>query len=457
MSRQPDTLIHDFTSGSVTRALLRFTTPIFLANLLQAVYNMVDMVVVGKVVGETGLSGISIGGELLTFLTFLAMGFSNAGQVIISQYIGADRRDRLSRFVGTMFTSLLLCAVLLTALCLLLHGRILGWMNTPAEAWAQAGAYSSVCIAGLPFIYGYNAVSAVLRGLGDSKRPFLFVAIASVLNLLLDLLFVIVFGWEAGGAALATVIAQAASFIISLVYLFIRRDSLGFELSKRSLSIEPLELLTLVRLGIPMAIRSASVTFSKLFVNSWVNSFGVTVSAVFGIGSKLDTICNLFAASISASGSSIVGQNIGAGKYERVTRLIGAAFLLSGSIVAVLIAVLLIFPNAVFGLFTGDPKVLAVCMEYIPAAVISFAACAARAPMNAFTNGCGNYKFNFGVAIMDGIVGRIGCSLLFGVALGLGYRGFWLGNALASFVPFLLGGVYYISGWWRKNSSLIRV
>ena len=132
------TFIKNYTSGPVLRSLIVFAIPLFLSNLLQAVYNLVDMIVVGQVVGAAGLSGISVGGDLLTFLTFLSTGFAGAGQIIISQYIGAGKRDRLPRFVGTMATSLLLGAIGLSVLCLLLHEHILIWMNTPEAAWAPA-------------------------------------------------------------------------------------------------------------------------------------------------------------------------------------------------------------------------------------------------------------------------------------------------------------------------------
>ena len=456
MERQtPKSFINDFTSGGIMRPLLAFSIPLLLSNLLQILYNMVDMVVVGKVVGEAGLSGLSVGGDVLSFLTFLSMGFSNAGQVIISQYIGAGWRERLSRLIGTMLTFLMLCAAILSVACLLLRNQILGWMNTPPEAWGQATAYSVTCISGLLFIYGYNAVSAILRGMGDSKRPFLFVALAAVLNLLLDLLFVAVFRWEAFGAALATVIGQGTSFLCSLIYLYRKRERFGFDFSPHSFRIHMVELVTLVKLGVPMAIRSAFIIFSKLFVNAWVNGYGVTVSAVSGIGGKLDSICALVAESITTAGSSMVGQNIGAGTYDRVPRILSRTFLLSCVYFLPLIAAVFFFPRAVFSMFTNEPGVLEVCMEYVPAALILLLGCMARAPMNGFTYGCGNYKFNFCLAIMDGIAARIGLSLLLGTSLGLGYFGFWMGSAAAGFMPFLLGGVYFLSGRWRKSNSLL--
>ncbi len=447
--------INDFTAGPVLKALLVFAAPLFLSNLLQAIYNMVDMVVVGRVVGETGLSGVTIGGDVLNFLTFISMGFSNASQVIISQYIGAGQKEKLSRFIGTMASSLILCAVGVSAIALLLRGQILTWLNTPAESWDQTMAYATTCICGLVFIYGYNIVSAVMRGLGDSKRPFLFIAIASILNLILDIVFVAVFGLGAFGAALATVIAQAVSFLTALAYLYRNRARFGFDFALHNFRIDLHELSVLVKLGVPFAIRSASVMFSKLFVSSWINSYGVTVSAVTGVGSKINMIAHLFGTAVTTAGSSMVGQNIGAEKYHRVRRILASAFLINGICVSLQIAFVLLFPRALFSLFTSDANVLNLCMEFIPILVVSFIANGLRDSMNAFTTGCGNYKFNFAVAIIDGLITRIGLSLLLGVVMSLDYFGFWLGDAISGAMPFFLGTVYYLSGRWKKKSKIL--
>lgn len=185
----------DLNVGSVPKVLLAFAAPLFLSNFLQAVYSMVDMVVVGKYVGTNGLSSVSIGSEMLHFLTFLAMGFANAGQVIIAQYTGAGQRDKIKRLIGTMFTFLAICAVVMTIAAMFLCENIMDWLNTPDLARDGARSYIMTCAVGLLFIYGYNMVSAVLRGMGDSKHPFMFIGIAAVLNLVLLLMSSPRSGW----------------------------------------------------------------------------------------------------------------------------------------------------------------------------------------------------------------------------------------------------------------------
>ncbi len=451
-----NSMIVDFTSGSIAKELVIFTAPLFLSNLLQVVYNLVDMLVVGQTAGSVGLSALSIGGDIANFMLFIAMGFSNAGQVIISQYIGAGQDEKISPFIGTMTTFLLGCGLIISVVVMLGRQVFLGWMNTPAESWDYAMDYTTICTIGLVFIYGYNMVSAILRGFGDARHPFIFVSIAAVLNVILDLVFVLGFGWAAAGAALATVLSQTVSFLLSVVFLFRNRKKMDLDFSLPNFAIQKEYLSTLVRLGVPMAIKNAAVQFSKLFVNSFVNSYGVVVSAVSGIGNKLNTIANLFSNSINTSGSSMVGQNIGAEKYERVSRVILDTFLIDMGLMAILIFLLVTWPEAIFSLFTSDTSIMPVAMEYIPIGVLVFLGSAFRACMNTLLNGGGNYNLNFVVALLDGIIDRIGFGLLFGMVLNMGYFGFWLGDAVAGFTPFVVGGVYYLTGKWKTRKYVIQ-
>ncbi len=446
----------DFTKGGVMGQLLRFALPLFLSNLLQIVYNMVDMVVVGQVMGKVGLSAVSVGGDVCNCLTFVAMGFSNAGQVIIAQYLGAGRGGLVGRFVGTMFAFLSLCAFVLGAVCFWLRVPILGLMNTPPESFAEALSYSGVCMAGLFFIYGYNTVSAVLRGMGDSKHPFVFISIAALLNVGLDVLFVFGLRMGAGGAALATVISQGVSFVCCAVFMLKRRDRFGITVRRADFFRLDRDMLRgLIRLGLPMAIKSASIQFSKLFVNSWINSYGVAVSAFAGIANKVNSISNLVSNALNTSGSSMVGQNIGAKTYARVGRILRAISLVSMSIATVMALALWAFPSTIFSFFTRDAEVLAIGLKYVPIGVLIFYGSAVRTPSNALINGSGNYKVNFATALLDGIILRIGLALLFGLSFGMKHYGFWLGDALAGFTPLFIGAVFYASGRW-KNTDLLK-
>lgn len=451
-----DSLINDFTEGKVFGKLVRFATPLFLSNLLQVVYNMMDMIIVGHKLGKPGLSAVSVGGDVSGFLTFLAMGFSNAGQVIISQYIGAKQRDKIARFVGTMFTFLMSAAVVISVVCLFLREPILKAMRTPDEAFAEALNYSSVCMIGMVFIYGYNIVSAVLRGMGDSARPFVFISIAAVMNVLLDLLFVMVLDLGSGGAALATVISQGLSFVLCAAFIIRNRARYELEISLRGFfKIDGGMLLRLVKLGFPMAIKNASIQFSKLFVNSFVNSFGLGVSAFAGVANKINSTSNLVSNAFNTAGSSMVGQNIAAGRNDRVKRVMLSIFSITLCTATVFTLAFMFFAEQIYGIFTDDAEVVRIGITYLPIAVLIFYGSAARSGMNALINGSGNTIVNFATAIFDGIILRIGLAALFGLALNMGAMGFWLGDALAGFTPLVIGIVFYFSGKWKKNKNVV--
>ncbi len=452
MNHHPHTLVADFTTGNVNRQLITFAMPMFLSHLLQIVYNMADMIIVGQTLGKVGLSSISVGGDIMNCMTFIAMGFSSAGQVLIAQYIGARQHDKLSRFVATMGTALLGFACCVTGLGLLFRREIMELMHTPPEAFAEALSYAGISMAGIVFVYGYNAVSAILRGMGDAKHPFYFISLAALLNIALDLVFVLKLGMGTRGAALATIISQGVSFLLCAAFICKNRKRYHLSLTiGQFVHPEKEMLLSLLKLGVPMAIKNAAVQFSKMFVNSWINSFGVAVSAFAGIANKINMSVNMMSNSINTAGSSMVGQNIGAGKYDRVRQIMFAVYRIMVVVAVAASLVIYFFPEQVYGIFTDDPSVIRIGYEYIPIAILAFFSCAGRSGSNALINGSGNSRVNFVTAIFDGIVLRLGLSVLFGIVLDMKYMGFWLGDALANFTPLWVGMLFYHSGAWKKR------
>ena len=447
---QQKTMITDLTEGSVARLLFKFAMPLFAANALQALYNLVDMVVVGQVIGGAGMSAVSIGGDILHLLTFLAMGFSSAGQVQIAQYIGAGKMKDVKRLIGTLFTLLFILSVTIAVICILFRRPILDILNTPAESYDYTMVYMVTCAAGLVFIYGYNAVSAILRGMGDAKRPFMFIAIAAILNTVLDIFFVGFCGMEVFGAALATVIGQAASFIISLIYLYRNKEEFGFDFRPESFRIDSGVAGPLMMLGIPMAIQSASINISKIVLTSWINAEGVVYSALSGIYNKTGMMMGIVSNSFTTAGSSMTGQNLGARKYDRVPKILMTVIAVGLVISTAASAVVLIFPDAVSRMFTSDVSVLALSSLLALPITLNFYGCATRSGAFSLINGSGNSRLHLLVAILDGMIARVGLAALLGFFFKMGCRGFWLGDALAGFMPFAIGSTYYLSGKWRR-------
>ena len=442
-------LIRDLTVGSVPKTMLRFAMPLFLSGLLQMVYNMVDMIVVGQIVGTAGLSAVSIGGEMMMLITFIAMGFSNAGQILISRYVGEKRHDRIGEMVSTLFTLLLSIAVVIMVVFLFTYQNIMAWLNTPDSIWEYTRQYVITCIYGTVFIYGYNLVSAILRGMGDSKHPFLFIAIASVLNVILDLLFVGPMGMGPRGAALATVIGQAVSFIFALTLLYRHREQIHFDFKPSHFRISRNVIKPLLSLGIPMVIQSAAITFSMLFVNSYINKYGEVYIAVTGIARKLENMISIVSQAISAAGGAMISQALGAKKTERVPKIVGHALWIVAIPSGIFALITLFRPEWLFGIFSSDEAVIQTAVSmYIPVAMIQYLGCTLRPPSFALINGSGNSRLNLAVALLDGVACRIGLSMLLGVTFAWGIEGFWYGNAISGCVPFLIGFAFLLSGRW---------
>lgn len=443
-------LVVDYTSGPLTRQLLAFAGPFMLSNLFQTAYNMVDMVVVGQYVGASGLSAVSIGGDLVHFYTFITMGLCNAGQIMISQYIGLRDRASMAKTVGAMFSVVLAVALFFTALGLCLNSVFLGWLNVPAEAWADCLAYTNCCTAGCVFMCGYLLVGSVLRGMGDSKHPMIFIGIAAALNVVLDIWFVSA-GMGAFGAALATVISQGVSFVSCTVFLYRRRADFGFEFKAASFLPERKILAMLIKLGVPMILQSSAISVSTLFVSSFINQYGVVVSAVTGVGSKLSMVASVVTLALSHASATIVGQNFAARKFDRVRKVQFDSYILGCVFAAILSVVIALWPEQVFSLFDNDPAVLNMSHSYVPVAIVNFFSWALRGPAVALCNGMGFVAMNFILGMLDGVVMRIGLSLLLGQVFGMGVQGFWLGSALAGATFFVFMFPYLLSGKWKKR------
>ena len=289
--------------------------------------------------------------------------------------------------------------------------------------------------------------------MGDSKHPFLFIALASVINVVLDILLV----WPAGlgpfGAALATVIGQAVSFLFALRLLYKNREHIHFDFHPSHFRIGKKVIRNLLSLGIPMVIQSAAITFSMLFVNSYINTYGTVAVAVTGVARKLESMISVVSQAISSAGGAMISQALGARKTERVPKIVFHALWIVAIPSGIFALITWLKPEWLFGLFSSDPAVMEMALTYVPVAMIQYLGCTLRPPSFALINGSGNSKLNLLVALLDGIFCRIGLSLLLGVALSMGIRGFWYGNALSGLVPFLIGTGYLISGRWKNAAG----
>ncbi|MBQ3705030.1 MAG: MATE family efflux transporter [Clostridia bacterium] len=445
----------DLTQGSVLKNLMLFALPIILTNLIQQLYSMVDLMVIGQYVGNAGTSGVSIGGEVSDFLTPVATAFATAGQIVIAQLAGAKRHEEQREVIGSFLTLMMAVSFGFTVLILLLRAPLLSVLNCPPEAYGQAMDYLVITACGLPFIFGYNAVCGILRGMGDSRRPLLFISVAATANIVLDLLLVAVFRLEAAGTAIATVASQLASFIAAFVCLYRNKEAFRLEFNREFFHIRKDPTVVILKLGLPQACRTILVRFSMLWVNANVNAYGLVESSTNAIGNKLQKFLEIYSQSLSQAGGAMVGQNLGAKAHDRAKKTVYWTCL-TCLIFATFVSILVyFFPKQVFGIFTNDPAVLEMGVDYLYIMIIHFYASAVTSSFQCMVIGAGNATLNFIIGIMDGIICKIGLSLIFLGTMNLGVYSYFWGTALSRIIPGIICIIYFIRGTW-KNANVLR-
>lgn len=447
-------LTKDFTNGNISRQLFFLMIPFMLSNALQVLYSTIDMIIVGKYVGTAGLSAVSQSSSILNFATMVCLGFANGGQVLIAQAIGADKKKETNSIIGTLFTVILSMGLIFAVIIFLSKNIVIKVMNIPPESVEMSDDYLLICGLGMMFTAGYNMVSAILRGMGDSKRPLLFIAIASVVNLVLDIVFTGFLGWGVAGAAWATIIGQAVSFLFSIYYLYKNKEDFGFDFKFSSFNPVKKYVKMILNLGTPMAIQSGFINISMLYVNSMINSLGVVESATFGVGVRIDDIMNKISMGIQYAALPMISQNIAAKKVKRAQKVVHWAWIFSATFTVVFLTLYLCFGKELFMLFSDDVKVHALSGTFIKAIVWMFIPFAVMRGTGAFVQGIGNVKFGMLLSILDGVALRIGFSWLFGICLGFGFFGFVLGYALAPYGYALPSLIYFLSGVWKKRRVL---
>jgi putative MATE family efflux protein len=443
---------NNLSRGSVLAKLVRFALPFLASNVVQSFYNVADMLIVGNFAGTASMSGVNIGGQVTFILTNVVVGLCIGATVLIGQYIGSGNQEEgLRRVTATIITVLLLMALVITAVMLAVKAPLLRLIRTPTEALAESDRYLTVTVIGVVFIFGYNALSAILRGMGNSRQPFCFVLIACVINVLLDLLFVAVFHWDAFGAALATVISQAMSMFLCIAYLV--RNRFHFDFRLRSFRIYGEQLTLILKVGLPTCIQNGVTSTSFLFLTTIVNIVGgVNASAAVGAVGKFNSFAFMPTLAMSASISAMSAQNIGAGRLDRAVKTcaIGTAF--SVCITYGFFALVQLFPAAILRLFGDDPVMIQAGIPYIRTFSFDFLIIPFIFCLNGLFIGGGHTLFTLINSMMSAVLLRVPVCYFFGVTMGWGLSGVGLGAPAASAGSLIMVIVYLLSGKWKVNA-----
>ena len=310
----------ELLNGSVFKSLMLFAIPFMLSNLLQVLYGAADLFVVGHFATTSDVSAVSIGSQTMAMLTNLILRFTTGITVLLGQFFGAKKEKELAATVGSSVVLFTMIAVTISIILFLTNHQIVGLMHTPNDAISATRSYLYICSLGTVFIVGYNAVSAILRGLGDSKTPLLFVAIACVINVIVDFILVDSYQMGAVGAAIATVLAQAGAFIFSLIYL--KYKGLGFKFNRQDISFNLPMIAKITKVGLPIGLQSALVGISFLLITVIVNGMGLVASASVGVVEKLIEFLMLPAIALGNAVATMTAQNFGAEQYSRAYKSI---------------------------------------------------------------------------------------------------------------------------------------
>lgn len=443
----------DLTEGPILQLLLMFAFPMLLTNLVQQLYSTVDLMIIGKFVGNVGTVGVSTGGELVDFMTPFATAFAMGGQIYIAQVAGAKDEERLKEAVGTLLTLLLGMSVVVMVGALAGHQFILKMLNCPEQAWGQATQYMIITAIGLPFVFGYNAVASVLRGMGEAKRPLIFVSIAATINVFTDLLFVVVFHMEAAGTALATVLSQAGSFFAAFYFMYRHKETFDFELKPSFFRIRLRALRLIFKMGIPQLVRSFAVHGSMMWVKANINSYGLVPSSTYSIGNKIEKFMNVFVSSVDGAAGAMIGQNMGAKKHDRVKKTLWNTLCGNMVIAALVIVCFLSFPKQLFSLFTNEAEVLEMGVVFLRIMSVGMVIVAFSGCFKSIATGVGAAGLAFSVGVLDGVCRILVCLLFYHVFDQGVYSYFW-GAAFCMLVPGLISFGYFLSGKWKTKKLL---
>lgn len=450
--------VQDFTVGNIPRHLITFSIPMFLGNLLQALYNTVDSIWVGRFIGPEALGAVSISFPIIFALVALVMGITMATTTLVSQYFGAKDYDQVTKTVNNSLLLLTILGAVTSMMGLIFRRPLLELINAPPEIIDMAADYLAIFMSGLVGMFLYNVAGAILRGLGDSRTPLRFLAYATGLNIVLDPLFIFGVGplppMGVRGVALATVLAQAISAIISLRYLYVTSGLLHYRPGMFRLNWKLTKLT--FRIGVPAGVQQVLVSLSILAVSSIVNSFGTTVVAGFGAAARLDQFAFMPAMSVSLAVSALVGQNLGAGKVCRVRETVRWSMILSGSITALVSVVAFIRPDILMVLFTKDRAVLAEGSLYLRYMAFAYIPMAFMFTIGGVLRGAGDTAASMILTLTSLWLVRVPLAKFLSAQPHLGVSGVWIAIAVSPVVGFLAHLVYYRTGRWQAQAVVQR-
>ena len=429
---------NDLTKGPIAKTLVRFTTPYLIANLLNTLYGIVDMFIVGRFASSAELSAVSIGALLMMMVNFLVMGLGTGGTVLVGNYIGAKRERDVKETTATLFCILPIASIVIMLVFVACREPLLRLIHTPAESYAGAEAYLNICLVGLLFTGLYNSIASVFRGMGESKTPMIFVGISCILNIFGDILCVAALKMGAAGAALATTVSQAISVVIGYIYIR-RRGNFPFDFKPSSFRISRDKARRIMELGLPAAAQETLISLSFVVLEAMINRMGYIATAAAGVDDRIFNMAVIPATAFSGAIAAMVAQNNGAGLPERSHRCLMVGSSISGVIGVLVFFIMAVIPGHVIGLFTPDALVVDAGVEYMVFCKYEYIICAVGFCVNGYINGMGHTRYTMVLNIISSIVVRLPLVYLFSSLAGATLWHIGIALPIASLVQLLLG------------------
>lgn len=450
----------DMTQGKPSGNLLRFAVPLLIGNLAQQLYSTVDSIVVGNYVGDAALAAVGASGPILNLLLVMFMGISVGASIMVSQYFGAKDRDKLSRTVGTTITAAMVSVVFIMVVGPLITSPIMTALGTPEEIHQMACTYLVILFVGIIGSAYYNILAGVLRGLGDSVMPVIFLIIACMLNIVLDVWFVVGFRWDVAGVAIATIISQMVSGTLCMIRLLTMRDVLDVKPSY--LIPRAVYVKQLIKLGLPSGLTQAIFSCAMIVVQSLTNSFGTVVIAANTVVMRVDGFAMMPNFTFGSAMTTYTGQNIGAGRLDRCVKGTKAGLKIGVTVSVILVSLILIFGPMLVEMFTSTPEVISTGVRMMRILAVGYIAMGITQILSGVMRGAGDTMTPMWISIITTVIIRVP------IAYGLEFLTRPEGGAMGSGTPdplfvsmlisWIMGAVLttiaYRMGRWKKKSII---
>lgn len=444
--------MRDLTKGPITKNLILFSIPLFLGNFLQMLYNMVDTAYVGRL-GQEALAAVSMSFSVLFVLVSAGVGLTIGTTTMVSQYLGARRPEMVKRTIANSLFFVGALAVIISIAGILTARPMLRLLGAPDEIMAPSMSYLRIIMAGMLPSFLFFQISAILRGAGDSKTPLYFLAVATVLNIIGDPLLIYGLGpfprMGVAGAAIATVFAQMVAAILAVIHLMRRQGPL--RLTYRGFRPDWRIIWDTIRLGVPAAIQQTVVAVGGSVVVRVVSSFGTTALAVYSMGSKVDSIAMMPSMSLGVAVAAMTGQNLGAGREDRVRKVAKSSVLLILAILLVFAAFVSLFPGVMIGIFTDKADLFPPAAAYIRSLAVGYLFFGIIFVLGGVFRGAGAMIVPMFITLLSLWAARVPLALFLSRIPALGPRGIWIGISLSAAIGAAAHAVYYFFGGWARK------